>query len=82
MNRIGCDKDLLADREARVLRQFKRRAHQYCSEIASFTNDVEWLALLRHYGCPTGFLDFTHSFYIAAFFAVEKAIGDAAVWAI
>lgn len=31
---------------------------------------------------PTRLLDFSHSFYIAAFFAMENATQDAAVWAI
>jgi hypothetical protein len=37
---------------------------------------------MQHYGSPTRLLDFSHSFYVAAFFAMETAIDDAAVWAI
>jgi hypothetical protein len=45
-------------------------------------NYFEWLALMQHHGAPTRLLDFTWSPYVAAFFALERAIGPAAVWAI
>lgn len=48
---------------------------------------IEWLALLQHYGGATRLLDFTKSFWIAAFFAVEPSasgrLGERqAIWAI
>jgi hypothetical protein len=43
---------------------------------------LDTLALLQHHGCPTRLLDFTRSFYVAAFFAVDDATTDSAVWAI
>lgn len=36
----------------------------------------------QHYGGPTRLLDFTHSFYVGAFFALERATQDAAIWAV
>jgi hypothetical protein len=38
--------------------------------------------LIQHHGGPTRLLDFTHSFYVAAFFALERATEDVAVWAV
>jgi len=48
-------------------------------------NDMlEWLSLMRHYGAPTRLLDFTHSPYIACFFALENSDlnANSAIWAI
>jgi hypothetical protein len=67
--------------ERGIIEAFKRRAHHY---IASPPDDdlLEWVALLQHHGGVTRLLDFSRSFYVAAFFAMENAPGDGAVWAI
>ncbi len=73
-----------AEWEERLLRRFQSRAHHYVSDLPKRGDRLEWLALIQHYGGPTRLLDFSHSFYLAAFFAVEKARADeaAAVWAV
>ena len=47
-------------------------------------NKLPYLAAMQHYGFPTRLLDFTHSLFIAAYFAFEdkRSRGDRAVWAI
>jgi hypothetical protein len=37
---------------------------------------------MRHHGAPTRLLDFTYSIYVAAYFALETADTDCAVWAV
>ena len=62
--------------------EFQRRAHHYLNDVPPLGECIEWLALIQHYSGPTRLLDFTHSPYVAAFFAMEKAEHDAVVWAI
>jgi len=75
--------------EAVMLFNFKRIAHQYleASNIPQKNDNLEWISLLRHYGAPSRLLDFSYSFYIAAYFAIEGAeinnkTDPAVVWAI
>lgn len=73
---------LLRNREKWILRQFRSRAHLVMASPPAENDRLEWLAAIQHYGGPTRLLDFTYSFYVAAFFAVDSAGGDAAIWAI
>src|ERR1051325_10040142 len=79
---VGCEIDKLANRERWILREFRRRAHHYLTNLPDENQLIEWLALIQHHGGPTRLLDFSYSFYVAAFFAMEFATGDAAIWAI
>lgn len=63
-----------------LIRQFSRRAHNYYGEYQQNKSPLEWLALMQHHGAPTRLLDFSHSIYIAAFFALENATSDSAIW--
>jgi hypothetical protein len=69
------------EQEGRILRIFKRKAHQFLSQPPDVDDDFEWMALMQHHGAPTRLIDFTWSPYVAAFFALERAIGDGVVWA-
>jgi len=68
--------------EQKVMTEFKRRAHHYLSDLPKEKNHLEWLALMQHHGCPTRLLDFTRSFFVGLFFAIEGASSDSALWAI
>jgi hypothetical protein len=68
--------------EARILRIFKRKAHLFVSDLPDESDSFEWLALMQHHGAPTRLIDFTWSPYVAAFFALERATRDVAVWSV
>ena len=76
------DRRAWPQQEGRILRVFKRKAHQFLAQPPDPDDDFQWLALMQHHGAPTRLLDFTWSPYVAAFFALERATGDAAVWAL
>src|SRR5512134_31011 len=67
--------------ERRIRRIFRRKSHLFLDDLPQ-DDELEWLALMQHHGAPTRLLDFTWSPYVAAFFALERARGDAAIWAI
>jgi hypothetical protein len=73
----------LQDIETKLVREFKRRLHHYTPDVPDAADDLEWLALMQHYGAPTRLLDWTYSFYVAAYFAMEKAANKGCeVWAL
>lgn len=76
------DRALWPLREQRSLRVFRRKAHIYLADRSAIDDDLRCLALMQHHGAPTRLLDFTKSPYVAAFFALEDAVGDAAVYAL
>jgi len=67
--------------EERILRIFKRKAHQFLQRPPEWDDDFQWLALMQHHGAPTRLIDFTWSPYVAAFFALERTLADGVVWA-
>src|SRR6201991_5355032 len=69
-------------REARAIRIFRRKAHNYLANPELLNDDLRCLGLMQHHGAPTRLLDFTKSPYVAAFFALERAIGESAVYAV
>lgn len=76
------DRRAWPEQEERILRIFKRKAHQFLSHRPDPEDDLQWLALMQHHGAPTRLMDFTWSPYVAAFFALERATDEAAVWAL
>lgn len=78
----GVKPEWINHREYWMLRQFQRRFSAYLGAIPTPTSKLDWLAVMQHYGSATRLLDFSHSFYVAAFFAMERAAGNAAVWAV
>ena len=78
---FGVDRRAWPDQEGRILRIFKRKAHQFLEKPPAPDDDFQWLALMQHHGAPTRLIDFTWSPYVAAFFALERSVGDGVVWA-
>jgi hypothetical protein len=81
---FGVANDKIPDLEVKLIFEFMRRYHLYGSSPAPKKGDtLDWLATMRHYGSPSRLLDFTFSFLVAAYFAIEqKPIGVPRVWAI
>ena len=68
--------------EWRIIRIFRRKAHLFLDNVPAEDDVFQWLALMKHHGAPTRLLDFTWSPFVAAFFALEGATREAAVWAL
>jgi len=73
--------------EVDLILEFTRRYHLYSAESPPEKGDtLDWLAVMRHFGAPTRLLDFTFSFLVAVFFALERKEqhpkGLPTIWAI
>src|SRR5215471_9380480 len=82
LQNFGVDRGAWAQQEGRILRVFKRKAHQFLMQPPEPDDDFQWLALMQHHGAPTRLIDFTWSPYVAAFFALERTRADGVVWAL
>jgi hypothetical protein len=63
----------MQDIEHRLLREFKRHFHRYSDYLPAPNDKLEWFAFMQHHGAPTRLLDWTYSFDVALFFAIENA---------
>jgi len=81
LQNFGVAREAWPGQEARILRIFKRKAHQFLDKPPDADDDFQWMALMQHHGAPTRLLDFTWSPYVAAFFALERTLADGVVWA-
>lgn len=62
--------------ESWILYDFKRETHNYLNDLPERKDFLEWLALGRHYEMPSRLVDFTYSFFVAAYFALSKCRSD------
>lgn len=77
------NKDKIAEIEEDLLIDYWRYYDLHSVAPPPGDNDtLAWLSLMRHYGAPTRLTDFTRSLFIAAYFALEDAQGESAIWAI
>lgn len=80
---LGLTGQKIVDLEIKLIREFARSYHLYDGfEPPRTGHTLQWLALLQHYGAPTRLVDFTYSFFVAVYFAIEAAETCSAVWAI
>ena len=79
----GRKKKISRHEHARVMiERFKSNAHLYLTHFPKDDDDFSWLALMQHYGAPSRLLDFSFSPYVAAYFALENGIEDAAIYSV
>lgn len=80
---IRKDPEMIHVVENALITDFKRLCPIYSPPVLPSVDDtIGWIALMRHYGAPTRLLDFTYSFFIATYFAVEAENAKPVVWAI
>lgn len=65
-----------------MIDEFQRRADDHLPHPPPENDLLTWLSILQHHGGATRLVDFTRSFYVAAFFALEGADSDSAIWAV
>jgi hypothetical protein len=70
------------EHEKVMIDRFKCSAHLYLNSLPKDDDILSWLSLMQHHGAPTRLLDFTFSYYIALYFALEYGEDDAAVYCI
>jgi len=58
--------------EAFLVREFRRHYHRHCADSPR-KDALEWLSIMQHHGAPTRLMDWTYSFWIAVYFALEHA---------
>lgn len=66
--------------EQRLIENFKTNAHLFINDLPSYDDNLEWLAVMQHYGAPTRMLDFTYSPYVALFFSITNGSSDSTIF--
>ncbi len=73
IERFGVSPKEASGLEYKLLRDFKRRCHLVSPYNPASDNQMEWLALFRHFGGPSRLSDWTYSFWAAVYFALDRA---------
>lgn len=61
--------------EQNLIREFKRRAHLYYDDSMGTDKPrrLDYMALMNHHEAPTRMMDWTYSFWLGVYFAINKA---------
>jgi len=74
------------DIEEVFIAEYKKAIRSFPDYSGTPETTLEWLSLLQHHGTPTRLIDFTHSPYIAAYFAFQEEARDTpesvAIWCV
>lgn len=70
--------------ESNMLEQFKYKYPLYSTNIQTEKDEnLEWLALMQHYGAPTRLLDFSKSLFVALYMALDNSFSEnCAIWGV
>ena len=79
---LGPTSIMLTAAEEQIIEGFQRRAQHFLKDPPPLEDVIDWMSLIQHFGGTTRLLDFTKSFYVAAFFAIERATTECAVWCV
>ena len=74
------------DVEAVFIAEYRKAIRSFPDYSGTPEATLEWLSLLQHHGTPTRLIDFTHSPYIAAYFAFQEETSNksepVAIWCV
>jgi len=74
------------DIEEVFIAEYKKAIRSFPDYRGTPETTLEWLSLLQQHGTPTRLIDFTHSPYIAAYFAFQEESSDSsepvAIWCV
>lgn len=68
--------------EQEMIKEFKKKYNLYeKNNIPSDLDYIAWLSIMQHYGAPTRMIDFSHSLFIALYFAVYESFSkESTIW--